>query len=125
MASCAPWKMFLLTVVFGALVGGSMQAQSAPGLNLMPWPANVQPGSGALKIDSTFAIALTGHKEARLDRAGQRFLSVLQKQTGLLISSQPGDATKAKLLLYTDHARTAAQEFDGDDSNTHAGEANG
>jgi len=110
--------MFLLTVVFGALVGGSMQAQSAPGLNLMPWPANVQPGSGALKIDSTFAIALTGHKEARLDRAGQRFLSVLQKQTGLLISSQPGDATKAKLVVYTDHASKETQEFGEDESYT-------
>ncbi|HJZ66356.1 MAG TPA: family 20 glycosylhydrolase [Candidatus Acidoferrum sp.] len=118
MPSCAPWKMFLLTVVFGALVGGSMQAQSAPGLNLMPWPANVQPGSGALKIDSTFAIALTGHKEARLDRAGQRFLSVLQKQTGLLISSQPGDATKAKLVVYTDHASKETQEFGEDESYT-------
>src|SRR5262249_34957445 len=118
MASCAPWKMFLLTVVFGALVGGSMQAQSAPGLNLMPWPANVQPGSGALKIDSTFAIALTGHKEARLDRAGQRFLSVLQKQTGLLISSQPGDATKAKLVVNTGHASKEIQELGEDESYT-------
>src|SRR5215475_27925 len=104
MPSCAPWKRVLMTVVFGALAGGSMQAQSVPGLYLMPWPSNVQPASGTLKIDSSFSVGFTGYKEGRLDRAGQRFLFVLQKQTGLLISSQPGDPTKAKLIVHTDHA---------------------
>src|SRR5262249_32967249 len=116
--SRAPSKRLLLTIVFGFLAGGSTQAQNVPGLNLMPWPASVQPGSGALKVDSTFAIAFTGYKEARLDRAGQRFLSVLQKQTGLLISSQPGDQAKAKLVVNTGHASKGIQELGEDESST-------
>src|SRR5579859_3629645 len=108
----------LMIVVFGALAGGNMQAQSVPGLNLMPWPASVQPGSGALKIDAAFAVAFTGYKEARLDSAGRRFLSRLQKQTGLLISSQPGDPAKAKLIVHTDHASKGIQELGEDESYT-------
>jgi hexosaminidase len=102
-----------------SLLGGvSGQAQSVPALNLMPWPANVQSGNGALKIDATFGVAFTGYTEARLDRAGQRFLTQLQKQTALLISGKPGDAAKAKLVVHTDRASKEVQELGEDESYT-------
>ncbi len=84
----------------------------------MPWPASVQSGSGALKIDASFGFAFTGYKEARLDRAGQRFLLQLQKQTGLLISGKPADPAKATLIVHTDHASREVQEMGEDEAYT-------
>ena len=34
-------------------------AQSQKALSLMPWPSSVQQGSGELRIDASFAVALT------------------------------------------------------------------
>ena len=58
-------------------------AQSAPSLNLMPQPASLAPGSGALRIDANFSVAFTGHSEPRLRHAADRFFAQLQQQTGL------------------------------------------
>src|SRR6202051_3764899 len=58
-----------------------------PGLNLMPVPANVQMGSGSLKINAGFNVMLTGHSDARLEGAVKRFLDRLGKQTGLLLQA--------------------------------------
>lgn len=107
-----------MLLMLGLLGGVSAKPQNAPTLNLMPWPANVQNGSGALKIDSSFGVAFTGHSEARLDRAGQRFLTRLQKQTALLFSTKPVDPTKAKLVVHTDHASKEIQELGEDESYT-------
>jgi hexosaminidase len=107
--------MFLMLSLLGGVSG---RAQSVPALNLMPWPANVQSGNGALKIDATFGVAFTGYTEARLDRAGQRFLTQLQKQTALLISGKPGDRAKAKLVVHTDRASKEVQELGEDESYT-------
>ena len=107
-----------MLLMLGLLGGVCTGAQDAPTLNLMPWPASVQSGSGALKIDASFGVAFTGHSEARLDRAGQRFLTQLQKQTALLISSKPVDSAKAKLIVHTDHASKEVQELGEDESYT-------
>ncbi len=107
-----------MLLMIGLLGGVNAGAQSAPVLNLMPWPASAQSGSGALKIDATFGVAFTGYTEARLDRAGQRFLAQLQKQTALLISGKPVDAAKAKLVVHTDHASKEVQELGEDESYT-------
>lgn len=107
-----------MLLMLGLLGGAGAKPQNTSALNLMPWPASVQPGSGALKIDSSFGVAFTGYKEARLDRAGQRFLTQLQKQTGLLVSGKPGDPSKAKLVVHTDHASKEVQELGEDESYT-------
>jgi len=114
----AIWRRLSMLLMIGLLGGVNAGAQSAPVLNLMPWPASAQSGSGALKIDATFGVAFTGYTEARLDRAGQRFLAQLQKQTALLISGKPVDAAKAKLVVHTDHASKEVQELGEDESYT-------
>jgi len=96
----------------------NVESQTAPTLNLMPWPASVQAGNGALKIDASFGVAFAGYKEARLDRAGQRFLLQLERQTGLLISNKPADPAKATLVVHTDHASKEVQELGEDESYT-------
>ena len=107
--------LFLGTLMFAS----QTNSQSAPPLNLMPQPASVNLGTGALKIDANFTIALTGHTEPRLDRAASRFLAQLQRQTGLLFAQQPArDSAKATLVIRTDHASKDIQELGEDESYT-------
>ena len=107
-----------MLLMVGLLGASNARPQAAPALNLMPWPASVQSGSGALKIDSSFNVTFTGYKEARLDRASQRFLEQLRRQTGLLISGKAGDPAKAALEVHTDHASKEIQELGEDEAYT-------
>src|SRR5689334_14781967 len=107
--------LFLATLMFAS----QTKSQSAPPMNLMPQPASLNLGTGALRIDANFTIALTGHAEPRLDRAATRFLAQLQRQTGLLFAQQPArDSAKATLVVHTDHASKDIQELGEDESYT-------
>jgi len=105
-----------MLLMMGLLDTANARPQNAPALNLMPWPASVQNGTGALKIDASFGVAFTGYNEARLDRAGQRFLLQLQRQTGLLISGKTVEPAKATLVVHTDHASKDVQELGEDEA---------
>jgi hexosaminidase len=85
-------------------------------LNLMPLPATAQLGTGSLAVDSSFAVSFTGHTEPRLDRAGERFLRQLARQTGLPLSLKPSKTEKATLVIQTDHASKEIQEVGEDES---------
>jgi hexosaminidase len=87
-----------------------------PSLNLMPMPTNVQPGTGTLRVDSTFSVTLAGHVEPRLTRAGERFLRQLAHQTALPVNLQPGKSAQATLVIRTDHASKEIQEVGEDES---------
>jgi hexosaminidase len=87
-----------------------------PALNLMPFPASVQSGMGSLAVDSSFSVVFTGYTEPRLERAGERFLRQLARQTALLISSKPAKSAKATLVVQTDHASKEIQEVGEDES---------
>ena len=52
---------------------------------LMPMPVTVVTGSGALAIDANFAVQKRGYSDARLDRAIQRLLDRIGRQTGMEI----------------------------------------
>jgi hexosaminidase len=52
---------------------------------LMPMPANVTPGVGALKIDASFAVQARGYSDARLERAMARLTARISRQTGMEI----------------------------------------
>ena len=88
-----------------------------PGLNLMPVPANVQMGSGSLKINAGFNVMLTGHSDARLEGAVKRFLDRLGKQTGLLL--QPFGlpiSGRVTLVVRVEHESKPIQELGEDES---------
>ena len=95
-----------------------LRPQDQAPLNLMPYPASVQRGAGSLKIDSSFTVALTGYSEPRLERAAERFLRTLHRQTALPVAAKPGDAAKATLLVHTDHPGKEVQELGEDESYT-------
>jgi hexosaminidase len=94
----------------------AMTTAQQPALNLMPLPANVQSGTGSLRVDSTFSVAFTGYTEPRLDRAGERFLRQLARQTGLPLALKPSKTAKATLVIQTDHAGKEIQEVGEDES---------
>jgi hexosaminidase len=102
-----------LTLVFFS----SAQQPIQPGpLNLMPMPSNFQLTSDQMAIDQSFSVALTGHQEARLDNAVQRFLGNLSRRTGMSLTAQSADPAQAKLLIHTDQASKEVQEPGEDES---------
>jgi len=111
------WMHGICVIGFALLLCASRAtAQDQPRLNLMPLPANLQTGSGSLRVDSSFSVALTGHTEARLDRAVQRFLRQLSRQTAIPLSGKP--SAKPTLTVHTDHASKEVQELGEDESYT-------
>jgi hexosaminidase len=100
----------------GILLCPIMTRAQQPVLNLMPFPASVQPGTGSLRVDSSFSVALAGHAEPRLDRGVERFLQQLARQTALPISLKPSKVGKATLVIQTDHASKEIQEVGEDES---------
>lgn len=101
--------------LFALLIPKSTRGQQ-PALNLMPLPASVQPGTGSLRIDSAFSVALTGGTEPRLERGVERFLQQLARQTALPISLKPSKSAQATLVIHTDHASKEIQELGEDES---------
>jgi len=103
-------------LVLFVLLSPAMTTAQQPSLNLMPLPANAQAGTGSLGVDSSFSVTFTGHTEPRLERAGERFLRQLARQTGLPLSLTPAKNAKATLVIQTDHASKEIQEAGEDES---------
>lgn len=95
-----------------------MLAQTPTDLNVMPLPAKAQLGSGALKIDGNFVIGFEGYREARLDRAAQRFMTQLHSETGIVLPAVAPTNAKPTLLVTTDHESKPVQEPGEDESYT-------
>src|SRR6185436_8800221 len=110
--------LFLLVSVPLTLVffSSAQQAIQPAPLNLMPMPSNYQLTSDQMRIDQSFSVALTGHQEARLDSAVQRFLVNLSRRTGMPLTAQSADPAQAKLLIHTDQASKEVQEPGEDES---------
>ena len=103
-------------LALGVFLLPTMTAAQQPVLNLMPVPASVQAGSGSLRVDSSFSVALTGYSEARLDRSVERFLRQLARQTALPIALKATKGPKATLVIQTEHASKEVQEVGEDES---------
>jgi hexosaminidase len=119
------WMQVLLGIGFAMLLSPRAGAQGQPQFNLMPLPANVQLGSGSLRIDASFSVATTGHTEPRLDRAVQRFQTHLFHQTAIPFATRASTSSKATLVIHTDHASKDVQELGEDESYALAVSADG
>ena len=109
-----------LLTVGSKIVMTNAQAQTPANgtLNVMPLPAKDQISSGNLKIDEGFGVAFEGHREPRLERAGERFLIQMHRLTGFVIGTTPRDAAKATLVVSTDHESKPVQEIGEDEAYT-------
>ena len=105
----------LWLALWGAI---SMRAQIPSELNVMPLPTHVQVTGGVLKIDEGFTLSFSGYREARLDRAAQRFVTQMARQTGIPFRASVvvKDPSKATLLVTTDHESKPVQELGEDES---------
>src|ERR1035438_371710 len=110
-------RILLAILALGVMFCSTTEAQPQPFLNLMPWPAKLQTGSGQLAIDSSVTVTLAGYKDALLQRAADRFLNDLRRQTGMgplnmKVASGPG----ATLVIQAAHAARPVQELGEDES---------
>jgi hexosaminidase len=86
-------------------------------IDVMPVPASVQPAAGQLRISQSFSVAITGHDEPRLDRAVQRFLRAMSRETGMPLQTRASESTAhATLTIRADHASKPVQDVDEDES---------
>ncbi|HEY4739728.1 MAG TPA: family 20 glycosylhydrolase [Candidatus Acidoferrales bacterium] len=99
-------------------LGYATAQESHESPDLMPLPASIQPQAGRLLINQSFSVAITGHNEPRLDRAVQRFLRDISRETGMPLSTLLGDAGKATLVIHADHESKPVQDAGEDESYT-------
>jgi hexosaminidase len=105
-----------LMILGASIFSAASRGQQMQALNLMPMPVRVEQGSGNLKIDSGFSLALVGHTDARLTGAAERFAERLSRQTGLLIATKPVSGEKATLVVRTERDSNPVQELGEDES---------
>ncbi len=82
---------------------------------LMPLPAAMTAGSGATAIDGSFSVVFEGYREPRLERAVDRMLHNLNRETGIpFLADTPGQ--HARLTLRTAGPSKPVQELGEDES---------
>ena len=94
-----------------------MTAQPQAAVNLMPIPTNLRMGTGRLAIDPSFSVAISANSDPRLQRAVERFLNDLRRQTGMLPANmRVTDASKATLVIRAEHANKEVLALGEDES---------
>src|SRR2546430_15565279 len=94
-----------------------MAAQPQAAVNLMPIPTNLRMGTGRLAIDPSFSVAISGNSDPRLQRAVERFLNDLRRQTGMLpLDMKVSDPAKATLVIRAEHANKEVLDLGEDES---------
>lgn len=81
---CSFLQSISIAIALIFLPCATLAAAGAPNtsLALMPYPADVQLGSGEFRVDNNFGVSLEGYREPRLERAEKRFLNRLSRETG-------------------------------------------
>ena len=109
--------MRILLIASAALILASLAvAQPQHGLNLMPMPSLVQPGVGQLPVDRSFSVAITGFRDATLERGVHRFVAELSRQTGMFLKQKPADSANPTLLIHAVHGSERVQRLSEDES---------
>jgi len=106
----------LVILLLGSVLMSSSAAEPQK-LNLVPMPASVQMQTGQLVIDPSFSVGISGHSDAELQRALERFLDDLRRQTGMPpLDMKITNAAQAKLVVHCEHESKAVQELGEDES---------
>jgi hexosaminidase len=85
----------------------------------MPVPASIQWGTGRLRIDSTFAVAVRGYGDARLAGAVGRMVRRLEARLGVPLAMDPvADPARATLVVEAAGPGQAVQTPTEDESYT-------
>ncbi len=107
--------MRLMLVAIVCALAVSAKAQTS--LPLMPMPSSVKTGTGQFIINPSFSVAITGTRDPILERAAERFLDHLRRQTGMsLLSLKVVDDPVAPLVVHVEHASKEVPELGEDES---------
>ena len=88
----------------------------AAGLDLMPWPARVAAGKGALALQGSLTISVHGGDQ-RVARAVERFVAQLRRQTGTPFDAEfPADS--GRIVIGCGSPGAAVQQLGEDESYT-------
>jgi hexosaminidase len=106
-----------MTLLLSSIIAGGQTTPVPlpPPLPLMPLPAQVKLDTGELLIDSGFGVALEGFEEPRLERAKQRFLTLLSRQTGIPLWRE-AELNKPIFFIKTKGPSAPVQQVDEDES---------
>lgn len=104
------------TVLFAQVSPTSSASNKTRVLPVIPYPAQVEFGSGEFIVDNTFSVAISGYTEPRLDRAIQRFIATVVRQTGIPLQHPISQGTDAKFLIHCDGKSEAVQKLGEDES---------
>ena len=111
-------RILPMTLLLSTLIASGQPQPPAPPpppLPLMPLPAQVKPGVGEFPINNGFGIALEGYQEPRLERAKQRFLNILSRQTGIPLWRE-AVLNKPLFFIKTTGPSAPVQQVDEDES---------
>jgi hexosaminidase len=109
-------RAILVILILCSVFVSSSAAEPRP-LSLMPMPAKVQLKTGQLVIDASFTVGISGPSDVQLQRAVERFLDNLRRQTGMPpLDMKVADAANAKLVVHPENASKAVQELGEDES---------
>jgi hexosaminidase len=108
-------RMALLRIVCMTLLLSSLSAGAQNTLPLMPLPSQVKTGTGELIINNGFGVGVEGYQEPRLERAKQRFLETLSRETGMPLWWK-AQYNKPVLFIKTTGASAPVQQVGEDES---------
>ncbi len=101
----------LALAICGIPATAQMQFQN----HLMPQPAEMSVASGALALNSTFAVEVSGVSSARLTDAIDRAVRRIEMDTGLRHAGR-GVAGTTRLIVKVEHPSAPVQSLDEDES---------
>ena len=105
-----------LTASAALLLASQAVSQTQNGLTVMPVPTSVRPGTGRLAVDPSFSVAVTGFKDAAMERGIGRFVAELSRETGMLLKQKTAGSASPTLLIHTGHGRESVQRLGEDES---------
>src|SRR3984957_14788366 len=107
------FRIVAMTLILGFAAAGCVQAQTP--LTLMPLPLKATPGTGEFVVNNGFGIAFEGYQEPRLERAKERFLNVLSRQTGIPLWHE-AQLNQASFFIKTGGPSAPVQGIEEDES---------
>ncbi len=109
--SCSLFMLLACVLIFPM----PLPAQTQTTLPIMPLPSHVVQGQGQFLVDGNFGIALQGDTEPRLQRAKQRFLVTLSRETGIPLWRQ-AQFNQPNFVIKTGAASDPVQQLGEDES---------
>ncbi len=109
-------KTLISILIAGSLMSSTVMAMAPNSdLNLMPYPQQLELGSGTVSIDKNFSIFIKGYSSERVNINAKRTVDRLIRQTGLPMYSWQA-SSEAQATLIIDISKAPQKEVQGIDA---------